>query len=109
MFDEENIKDNVDDLNSEHQKESSVSRKYLEKEAPKSVEDIFFDTDSSVIDSSAPEHTAHEPEIDSMEIGQQGKRKVFVLLFMFLGVVIIGWGTYFVFGKIVKKVWCSKS
>lgn len=43
-----------------------------------------------------------ESGIDSIDIEHQDKKKLMVLLLILAGLAVIGWGTYFAFGKIVK-------
>jgi hypothetical protein len=83
-------------------------------EYPKTAEDIFSETkDSAPATVSVPsdrqavqseEWAQADPGIDSLDIERQGKKKMIMLMLMFIGMVLIGWGTYFAFGKIVKSI-----
>jgi len=91
-----------DDLNKEN-KESISQTQALKQNEQVVVEDIFSDSKEPV-EQKEEKQSDHDLGINSLEIEQQNKRKLIVLFLMFIGLVAIGWGTYFVFSRIVKNI-----
>jgi hypothetical protein len=103
--------DNLDDKNNQT---APAPGNIPVPEAPKLAEDIFSGTKDSAPVSAQnasgsqnpqnDEWSQVDPGIDSIDLEKQGKKKVIMLMLMLIGMVLIGWGTYYAFGKIVKSI-----
>ncbi len=83
-------------------------------DGPQTAEDIFSETNDSAPTSpsnltdqpkvQSEQWSQVDPGIDSLDIEKQGKKKMIMLMLMFIGMILIGWGTYLAFGKIVSSI-----
>lgn len=109
MFD--NIKDPNNPVPSDAQRRSPAPPNIPVSSVAASAEDIFSETlkDGAQIPGSVKSSTTAQVGLDNFNIenydtSHRDKKKLLLLLLIFIGVIVIGYGAYFVFGRIVKNI-----